>query len=110
MRKQLHQSDFFFFFIQNQLGLIWQFLCFFVIFFLLFETLPHTNTQRGKGLSYRDTIVCAVSKGDLLKELWCAVISPTSVRTAHADACDRGRGGWDRGRAVLTTCSGFMVF
>lgn len=36
--------------------------------------------------------MCAVSKGDLLKELWCAVISPTSVRTARAGAYGGGGG------------------
>lgn len=49
------------------------------------------------GGSYKDTIVGAVSKGDLSKELWCAVISPTSVRTARADACDWLRVGWFAG-------------
>lgn len=62
-------------------------------FLLVFQT--HTHTHRCKGVSYRDTIVCAVSKGDLLKELWCAVISPTSVNSTHAGACDQG--GWEAG-------------
>lgn len=35
----------------------------------------------GRRGHYKDTIVGAVSKGDLSKELWCAAISPTSVRT-----------------------------
>lgn len=82
------------------------FFCFFFFAvpfsFSVWGFTPHT--ERSKGVSYRDTIVCAVSKGDLLKELWCAVISPTSVMTARADACDQG--GW-RG-AGLTTCSGFI--
>lgn len=49
------------------------------------------------GDSYKDTIVGAVSKEDLSKELWCAVISPTSVGTARADACDWPRVGWFAG-------------
>lgn len=34
---------------------------------------------RGGSGHHKDTIVAAVSKGDLSKGLWCAAISPTSV-------------------------------
>lgn len=66
------------------------------------HTHSHTQIKReretvGAGGSYKDTIVGAVSKGDLSKELWCAVISPTSVGTARADACDWLRVGWFTG-------------
>lgn len=64
----------------------------------------HTHTHTDvRGVSYRDTIVCAVSKGDLFGGLWCAVISPTSVNSTHAGAYNQG--GWEAG---LTTCSSFL--
>lgn len=86
---------------QNIFPLIWKFFVPFSFFCLRLSPPQHTHiyTDRGKGVSYRDTIVCAASKGDLLKELWCAAISPTSVRTTCAGACNPGgeQGGWGVG-------------
>lgn len=81
------------------------FIFWYAVFFLCLSSFsPHTET--GKVVSYRDIIVCAVSKGDLLKELWCAVISPTSVRSARAGACNWvGVGG-----AGLPVCSDFIDY
>lgn len=60
-----------------------------------------------RGFSYRDIIVCAVSKGDLSKEIICAVVSPTWVRDARADVWMSGGAGggpgssrYKRGRLV----------
>lgn len=51
--------------------------------------------------------MCAVSKGDLSKEIICAVVSPTSGRDARADVWMSGGAGggpgssrYKRGRSV----------
>lgn len=53
--------------------------------------------------SYRDIIVCAVSKGDLSKEIICAVVSPTSVRDACADVWVSGGAGGGPGSSHYKT-------